>query len=208
MNGSQERPTTPPVAPAETVEAPATPPAAQQAPPPGIPVPPPGGFFQTPPSVARDPRAKSPALACVLSLMPGLGQVYTGYYMRGFAYITTVAAIITLIATGDMDELTPFLALFMAFFWLYNCIDAGRRATFYNQMLAGGTDADMFAPEMKMPGTGGSLLAGIGLIVVGILALSYTKFDMSLTWLEDWWPVIPIGVGLYLIVVNVIERMK
>ena len=44
--------------------------------------------------------------------------------------------------------------------------------------------------------------------VVGILALSYTKFDMSLTWLEDWWPVIPIGVGLYLIVVNVIERMK
>jgi hypothetical protein len=171
-------------------------------------MPPPNRFFQTNPNVAQDPRAKSPALACCLSAMPGLGQVYTGYYIRGFAYITTVAAIITLIATGDMDELTPFLGLFLAFFWLHNCIDAARRATFYNQMLAGGTDVDLVAPEMKMPGSGGSALAGIGLIVVGVIALSYTRFDMSLAWLEDWWPVIPIGVGVYLIGMNLLEKAK
>ena len=31
-----------------------------------------------------DPRRKSPVLALVLSLMPGLGQVYVGYYNQGF----------------------------------------------------------------------------------------------------------------------------
>jgi TM2 domain-containing membrane protein YozV len=160
------------------------------------------------PGVAHDPRAKSPALACFLSLMPGLGQVYTGYYVRGFTHIIIIAGIITLLASGDMDELTPFLALFMAFFWLHNVIDAGRRAAFYNQTLAGGTDADAFPPEMKLPGMSGSIFAGLGLIVVGIIALSYTKYDMSLTWLEDWWPVIPILVGVYLVGLAVRDRMK
>ena len=197
MNGSQDSPTNPSIDPA----------AAQQIPP-AAQVPPAGQFFQMAPGVAQDPRAKSPALACFLSLMPGLGQVYTGYYVRGFVYIITVAGIITLLASGEMDKLTPFLALFMAFFWLHNCIDAGRRATFYNQMLAGGTDVDALAPEMKMPGMGGSIFAGLALIAVGGIALGYTKYGMSLAWLEDWWPVIPILVGVYLVGLAMWDRTK
>jgi len=193
MNGSQQdNPATPPVDPqAATAQAP-----------------PAGRFFQMAPGVAQDPRAKSPALACFLSLMPGLGQVYTGYYVRGFTYIITIAGIITLLASGDMDEFTPFLALFMAFFWLHNCIDAGRLATFYNQMLAGGSDVDAFPPKMKMPGVGGSIFAGVGLILVGVVALTYTKYDMSLDWLHDWWPVLPILVGVYLVGLALLDRMK
>jgi len=202
MNGSQDNPTNPGVDP-----------AAQQAPPAGQvpPVIPPqaaGRFFQMSPAVAQDPRAKSPALACFLSLMPGLGQVYTGYYVRGFTYIIIIAGIITLLASGETNDLVPFLALFMAFFWLHNVIDAGRRAAFYNQTLAGGSDVDAFPPEMKLPGMGGSIFAGLGLILVGVVALSYTKYDMSLAWLEDWWPVVPIFVGIYLVGLAIRDRMK
>ena len=40
----------------------------------------------------RDPRSKSPALAAILSMMPGLGQVYIGYYQRGFVHILVIAS--------------------------------------------------------------------------------------------------------------------
>ena len=198
MNGSQDNPATPPVEPAaQAPPAPQVPPTAAA-----------GNFLQMAPGVAQDPRAKSPALACFLSLMPGLGQVYTGYYVRGFVHIVTVAGIITLLASGDMDGLAPFLGLFLAFFWLHNCIDAARRATFYNQMLAGGTELDPLTPEMKIPGSSGSIFAGLGLIVAGIIALSYTKYDMSLAWLEDWWPLVPILIGIYLVGMAALDRMK
>jgi len=206
MNGSQDNPNNP----AATQV-----PAPEQQAPPAAQVPPiatgaqaAGRFFQTAPAVAQDPRAKSPALACFLSIMPGLGQVYTGYYVRGFTYIIVIAGIITLLASGETDDLVPFLALFMAFFWLHNVIDAGRRAAFYNQSLAGGSEVDAFPPEMKLPGMGGSIFAGVGLILVGIIALSYTKYDMSLAWVEDWWPIAPILIGVYLVGLAVRDRMK
>jgi hypothetical protein len=201
MNGSEENQMNPPAPPVVEQQAPPQPP-------PVAPAQGPAGFFQTPASVAQDPRAKSPALACCLSLMPGLGQVYTGYYVRGFTYIIVIAGIITLLASGDVDDLAPFLGLFLAFFWLHNMIDAGRRASFYNQILAGGKDVDAFPPEMKLPGMGGSIFAGIGLIVVGLIALSYTKYDMSLAWVEDWWPVAPILIGVYLVGLAVKDRMS
>jgi hypothetical protein len=207
MNGSQE-PRTPSPEGAAAQEAPQEPAGAQAAyPPPPSAAASAAGFFQVPRS-AQDPRAKSPALACFLSIVPGLGQVYTGYYVRGFVHAITVATIITLLATGDTDDLTPFLALFMAFFWLHNIIDAGRRATFYNQMLAGGSEMEAFPPEMKMPGLSGSIFAGLGLIEIGGIALSYTRYGMSLAWIEDWWPVAPILIGVYLVALAVRDRMR
>ena len=85
-----------------------------------------------------DSRRKSPALACFLSLMPGLGQVYVGYYQRGFVHAAVVATLITVLSS-EIRELTPMVALFLTFFWLYNIIDAGRRAALYNEVLAGRT---------------------------------------------------------------------
>lgn len=156
--------------------------------------------------LAQDPRTKSVPLACFLSAMPGLGQVYTGFYSRGFVNAVTVAALLTILTTGELEEFTPFFALFLTFFWLHNIIDAGRRATFYNQMLAGGDSIDSFLPEMKVQGGSGSILAGGALIVGGLIALSYTRFDMSLAWVEDWWPIGPILGGAYLVFLAVRER--
>jgi hypothetical protein len=99
------------------------------------------GYPQAPPLVAapfrmRDSRSKSPAFAAILSAMPGLGQVYVGYYQRGFVHAGVVATLITIISSGAVEKLVPLLALFMAFFWLYNIIDAARRAPLHRS--AGG----------------------------------------------------------------------
>ena len=178
---------------------------AAAGPPPGAgapytaPLPPPAQ-----PMMGRDPRAKSWVFASLLSCMPGLGQIYIGYYRRGFIHIMTVAGIITMLAS-DVGELTPFLGLFLAFFWLYNIIDAGRRAALYNQALLG-TETIEPPAEFGSMGWKGSLLAGLLLTAGGTLLLLHTRFDISLAWMEDWWPVGPIGVGVYLLIKAMQDR--
>jgi len=162
---------------------------------------------QAPQSAAfgRDPRSKSPALAAVLSLMPGLGQVYVGYYQRGFAHLIVVAGIITLLASGAIDALTPLFGLFLAFFWLYNVIDAARRASFYNEALAGRSSIEL-PQDFKMPGFQGSIAGGAALMLVGFILLLNTRFGVSLDWVEEWWPAAPILFGAFLLYRAVQDR--
>jgi hypothetical protein len=153
----------------------------------------------------RDPRSKSPALAAFLSLMPGLGQVYVGYYQRGFIHAVVVAGIITLLAGNMVGQLIPMFAIFMAFFWLYNIIDAARRASLYNQVLAGNPAIDL-PEDFKMPKTGGTIFGGACLVGIGFILLLHTRFDMSLDWMEEWWPVAPIIFGAFLLVRAIQDR--
>ena len=149
-------------------------------------------------STAFDPRRKNVVLACILSAMPGLGQIYVGYYQRGFVHIIAIAGIIAMLASDLPDPLYPFLGFFLPFFWLYNIVDAGRRAAFYNQALAG-TDPLELPQDFTMPGVGGSVFGGSVLIGLGTLLLFHTRFDMSLDWVEEWWPLGPIVFGAYLV---------
>jgi hypothetical protein len=158
--------------------------------------------------VFQDPRRKSPALACFLSAMPGLGQVYVGYYKHGFTNALVVASIITLLGAEVLgDEAVPLLSIFLAFFILYNIVDAGRRATFYNQVLSGVPGIEM--PEgLTLPGPGGSLAGGAALIAGGTLLLLHTAFDVPLEWLEQWWPLAWIALGAFLLFKGLHERKR
>jgi hypothetical protein len=143
----------------------------------------------------------------VLSLVPGLGQVYVGYYPRGFLYIVVVAGVISFLAAADDSQVTfiPLFAIFLIFFWLYNLIDAARLAALYNQALAGGREPDL--PEgFKTPGMGGSILGGAILMAASFIVLLHTRWGLRLDWVADWWPVFPMILGAYLIGKAVLER--
>ena len=145
-----------------------------------------------------DPRKKSVMLAMLLSAMPGLGQVYVGYYDLAFRNILVVCGLIAVVATigGDLE---PVVALFLAFFWLHNIVDAGRRASFYNQALAGirpmELPEDIKAPQQAL----GSFAGGVLLIAVGLMLFANTMFNIPLEWLADWWPLALVGAGAWLI---------
>jgi hypothetical protein len=141
---------------------------------------------------------KSPAFATILSLMPGLGQVYTGYYQLGFAYAAVVAVIITAIVTVDQSGFDTLFGISLAFFWLYNLIDASRRALLFNHALETGQPG-LLGQEPQILGARGSMMAGIILIVLGLLILLPAKFDVSMEWLEDWWPLLIVALGIYLV---------
>lgn len=147
------------------------------------------------PTAAPLPR-KSPALAGLLSLMPGLGQVFIGYYQRGFIHLVIVASTIAVLA-ADAGQLAPLLGLFLAFFWLYNILDAMRLASLYN-LVVQGQRGTLELEGVKLPSQGGSLAGGIVLAAAGILLLLHTRFDVPMDWIEDWWPLGVIGLGVWL----------
>jgi len=141
---------------------------------------------------------KSPLLATFLSAMPGLGQVYVGYYVAGFVNIFVAAGTIAILASGMMRGSEPFFGTFLAFFWIFQMIDANRRAHHYNRVKEGlGGEA---VPEgFEMPTTKGSLLGGAVLIILGILFILDLNFDVSMAWVENWWPLVLVLAGINLV---------
>lgn len=156
----------------------------------------------------QDPRYKSPVLATLMSLIPGLGQIYVGFYQQGFINIIVIAGLITLLAHDDVSGYAkPFLAIFLVFYWFFNLVDAYRKSTFYNQALLGLGALELPEGE-KLPKFQGSLLGGAVLIIAGAIALSYTLFDIPMEWLGRWWPVAPILMGGYLLYQSITLRNR
>jgi hypothetical protein len=154
-----------------------------------------------------DPRRKSPVLALVLSLMPGVGQIYVGYYQQGFTNAIVVASLIAVLNAGRLRGVEPLFGIFLAFYWLYNIVDAWRRATFYNNALAGIGPATL--PEEFAVTTGrGTLAGGVALVVIGVIALSNTLLNLPLYWLEQWWPMGLILAGAWLIYPSIAGKRK
>jgi hypothetical protein len=142
-----------------------------------------------------DPRRKSVALASILSLFPGLGQIYLGYYQLGFIHVAIMVSLITILTMGA-GALTPLIGISLAFFWLYNIVDAGRRAAAYNLALEARELGSL--PSLELPMNRGSRVAGIILAVLGLLFLLHTRFDFDMYWVEEWWPVGLIILGAWL----------
>jgi hypothetical protein len=138
---------------------------------------------------------KSPALATWLSLFPGLGQAYIGYYQLGFMYVLIMALCILILSNG---VLAPFFGPMLAFFWIFNLIDANRRAHNANRALDGLEGNDV-PPDFEMPGLKGSVPVGVMLMIAGILILLDLRFNVSLSWIEDWWPIGLVGLGGWLV---------
>lgn len=155
-----------------------------------------------------DPRRKHPLLAIALSAMPGLGQIYVGYYQQGITLVIIAGALMTVSARSwsfGLHEFEPMLIMSTMFTWLYSCVDAGRRASLYNQALSGLRPMDL--PEnQRTPEWHGSLVGGACLVVFGIVLFFHTMFDMPMEWVTRWWPLALVLVGAWLVYASVQSR--
>ncbi len=173
------------------------------------------------PNLAADPRApelapspaaagvppaalsrKNPGLALVLSLFPGMGNVYNGLYTRGLTFFLVIACLIGIVSEGHH----PLFGLGIAFFWLFNLIDAYRQATLINY----GYAQDLGLLDMpKVPRAGqGGMIAGVLLSLVGVTALADRYFEIRLDWIFDLWPFALVALGIWLIVSTVRDRRR
>ncbi len=155
------------------------------------------------PAASRQPfERKRPLLAGVLSGFPGMGNVYNGLYVRGLIQFLIVAGLMGLVDRSG----NAFFVMTMIFFWAFSVLDSYRQAMLINYGYA--QDLGLLdRPQRPMAGQGG-LIAGIVLTLLGIVATLEQYVDIDLRWLYDLWPVLLIGVGLWLIVAAVRERNK
>ena len=147
-------------------------------PPPPPPIPPPP-FYVKP--------VKNPAAATLLSLFPGLGQIYNGQPAKALVFF---ASFVGCIAGAD-DQPMPF-ALMIPFVYLYNMIDAWRSATAINQRAAGGVPV----PDdsgIESPAWGGTL------VVLGLLLLARNLGWFDFAAVARFWPVLLIVIGAALL---------
>ena len=169
----------------------ASPPAAEVPPPPRI------GADQTappppPPTSTPGGLTTRHVVSVILALFPGLGHIYNGLYQRGI--------VLFLLAVGSIYLATEegVMGMVVAFVWLFNIIDAYRQAT----LIESGYATDLGLQDAPKPPANGQLgmLAGVGLFVIGFLALlDYTfGYDIDRVW--EYWPLGLLAAGAWLMI--------
>lgn len=145
----------------------------------------------TPPTAPSPPPAppKSPGLALLLSVFPGLGQIYNGQPAKALTFFFSWVGCIY--GAAEIAAL-PF-GLLIPFVYFYNLVDAYRSATLINARALGG-ESLVEEDATESPAWGGTLL-GLGLVLL-LNNLGWLRLEA----LERYWPALLIiagGVFLY-----------
>jgi hypothetical protein len=145
----------------------------------------------------------SPGLAGVLAgFFPfGVGAVYNGQYAKGLAHLLIfVALVVGASQSGDTGG--PIFGLGIAFFYIYQIIDAVRSA---HAIRAGQPAPDPFGLARAF-GSGERTdfnkvpVGALVLIGLGILFLLNTMGLFHAYWIHRLWPLILIGIGVWLFI--------
>ena len=153
-------------------------------------------------AAAAPPLPKSPRVAAFFALLPGLGHVYNGLYRRGVAFFAVIALTIAMAAeTGS-----PVFGLAIPFLFFFNILDSYRQANLINLGFA--TDLGLLDQPQRMRPGQGSLIAGVVLILIGLLEFLERVGLWQWQWLADYWPVPVMLVGAWLIFASLRDRAK
>ncbi|MGH9861746.1 MAG: B-box zinc finger protein [Candidatus Acidiferrales bacterium] len=139
--------------------------------------------------VATAASGPSPALAAVLGIVPGLGAVYNGEYMKALIHVLIFG---TIIAMLDQSGAEGFFVPLLIAFILYMPIEAYQTA---KARLHGRTPTTLFGDVRGGQPIGAYVLIGLGILYLvqqsGVPVFSYIGRFIA--------PILLIGLGLYLI---------
>lgn len=155
----------------------------------------------SPPAPADRTRYKNPIIAGILSLFPGVGNLYNGLYLRGLAFFLICTSMIVITERGH-----PLFGLGIAFFWIFNVVDAYRQAVLINH----GYGHDLGLEERPKISQGqGGVMVGAIMFLIGAFALADMLFGpIDLDWLIDLWPVFLMAIGGWLIFDTLRDKKK
>jgi hypothetical protein len=141
----------------------------------------------------------SPGLAGVLAFFfPfGIGQVYNRQYVKGLVFMLVFAFLIW--GTSSGSGLEPLLGLFIAFFYVYQIIDAVRtaRAIQIGQPVPDPLGLEAALGTREANWASGAPIGAIVLIALGCLFLIH-NFGFLHFHIGQWWPLVLIAFGVWM----------
>ncbi|MGD0296517.1 MAG: DUF5668 domain-containing protein [Bryobacteraceae bacterium] len=161
--------------------------------------PPPGAGYSPytapmPPPIA-DPGA-SPGLAFLLGLIPGVGAIYNGQYVKGLVHVIILGILISIVNNGDNGGLEPLFGMMIGVWVFYMAFEAYHTAK-KRQM---GQPVDEFSSLVSLHGRPSQFpVAPAVLIAVGLLFLLNNMEIIRFSQFIRYWPIALIALGVYML---------
>jgi hypothetical protein len=135
----------------------------------------------------------SPGLAFVLGLIPGVGAIYNGQYVKGLIHAMILGTLITVASSAH--EVSPILILLTMGFWFYMPFEAYHTARRRQLGLA----FDEWSGVLAQRNAGKAPVGAVVLIVLGVLFLLNSLDLLSFGQVVKFWPVLLIFSGAYML---------
>lgn len=129
----------------------------------------------------------------MLGLIPGVGAIYNGQYGKGMVHIV-ILAMLFMAADNSGSGAGPLFALLIPGFWFYMAFEAYHTARRKKE----GLPVDEFS-GLSDGGQSRFPIAGVLLIVFGIIFLLDNLGWFELRRVLKFWPVGMIALGVYLL---------
>lgn len=151
------------------------------------------------PAAAGMPVRTSPGLAFVLGLIPGVGAIYNGQYLKGLVHALIFGFVVTMIDNTPGPS-QPLLGILLAAFIFYMPFEAYHTAK-KREM---GIVVDEWSSILPRSSHAGRTPIGpIILIGIGVLYLLNSLDLLDFRQIGRFWPVILIAVGAYMLYTRV-----
>ncbi len=149
------------------------------------------------------PGGASPGLAFVLGLIPGVGAIYNGQYVKGLIHVIVLGVLISIVSSDSAGGFEPLFGLLIALWFFYMAFEAYHTA---NRRLRG-LAVDEFSSLIPFHSPqAGSTATAVTLIVLGTLFLVTNARPDWVRFIYRLWPVALIAVGGYMLFARWRER--
>ena len=137
----------------------------------------------------------SPGLALFLGLIPGVGAIYNGQYAKGMVHAVVWGVLMSIANSRAAHGLEPIFVMGVIAWMAYMAFEAYHTARKRRM----GEPVDEYSSLIDLRGRHNVPVAGILLIVLGILLLLHTLELLDFEYVVRYWPVLLIAAGAYLL---------
>lgn len=157
------------------------------------PGPPPGGFA----AASYAPHSDvSPGLALGLGFIPGVGAIYNGQYAKGLVHAVIFGIIISILDANPPEGMQVIFAFVLVAWIFYMAFEAFHTA----RKRRAGMPVDEYSGLVNLQSArSGAPVAGLVLVVLGVILLLHTLNLFDFAYLSRYWPVLLIAAGAYLL---------